>query len=314
MITRSQYADTVPTRWIAPGVRCGILLGALLGGLSYIVRPVQAASSDAGSFPAFQVAAREQAALVVSAGEDPARWPAAEVQALAIGWNAAALEASNTRVTAQLLREQWELLVSGAAEAWSRLALLTDSPLSADQPAGVDRLAGADNAPVAGNSAAADTIAILASDARALGDDAAAILPAIRAAGGGKRAALLLTTSVGCECTMQRVALMEEVWTTLTAGGAGTPNPAPAMRPIVAIGTDRFVVGGAPNRDLRSLLGRSDLASSPDLPDALGLDRVPGWLLLEPGGEITFRVDGGEGVAEITTMIRRWLGGEDLHR
>jgi hypothetical protein len=300
MITKFQRADSVPARWTAGGVRCGILLSALLGGFSCIVRPVLAAAPGTGAFPALQVAAREQAALVVSAGEDPARWPAAEVRAVASGWNAAALDASRTRVTAPLLREQWDLLVSGAAEAWWRLALLADSPVSGDKPAGAD------------TSGAADTMATLASDARALGDDAAAILPAVRAVCEGKRAALLLTTSVGCECTMQRVALMEEVWTALAAGGSGTPDLAVAVRRVVAMGTDG--IGDARARDLRPLLGRSDLASSPDLPDALGLDRVPGWLLLEPGGEIAFRVDGGEGVAEITTMIRRWLGGEDFHR
>lgn len=288
MITRSPRADSAPA-WRSTGAfRWGILLGVVLGGFSSIARPVLAAAPGTEAFSALRVAVREQAALVVSAGEDPARWPAAKVQSVATGWNAAALEASHTRVTARLLREQWELLVSGAAEAWSGLAL------------------------VAGSPAFADTMAMLASDARALGDDAAAILPAIRAVGEGKRAALLLTTSVGCECTMQRAALMEEVWTALAAGGSGTPEPAVAAQSVTAVGTGGS--RGVPGPDLRAFLGRSDLASSPDLPDALGLDRVPGWLLLDPGGEIAFRVDGGEGVAEITTMIRRWLGGEDFHR
>lgn len=287
-ITRSQRADSVSAPWIVGGIRCGMLLGVVFGGFSHIVRPVLAAAPGADAFPALQVATREQSALVASTGEDPARWPAAEVQAVAARWNAAALEASHPRVTGRLLREQWELLVSGAAEAWSRLALVADSPLTAD------------------------TMAIVAGDARALGDDAAAILPAVRAVCEGERAALLLTTSVGCECTMQRVALMEEVWTALAAGGSDTGEPAVAVKPVVTRGTGGSY--GAPGRDLRPFLGRSDLASSPDLPDALGLDRVPGWLLLELGGEIASRVDGGEGVAEVTTMIRRWLSGEDFHR
>jgi hypothetical protein len=259
-----------------------------------------AAAAQAGAeprfraFPALQTAVREQAALVASAGEDPARWPAAVVRAVASAWNAAVLETFRAGVKAPLLREQWNLLVSGAAEAWSGLALVTDSP------------------------PAADTLVPLAVDARARGDDTAAILPAVRAAAGGERAALLLTTSVGCECTMRRAALMEEVWTALLARGSGAAGsdgarePDGAMERVVPMGIG--VIGGAPDRDLRPFLGRSDLSSSPDLPDALGLDRVPGWLLLEPGGEIAFRLDGGEGVAEITTMIRRWLGGEDLHR
>ena len=288
MITSSQRADSAPVGWSTGAVRRGILVGVVLVSFSSIARPVPAAAPATEAFSAIRVAVREQAALVVSAGEDPARWPAAKVPAVATGWNAAALEASHTRVTARLLREQWELLVSGAAEAWSGLAL------------------------VAGSPAFADTMAMLASDARALGDDAAAILPAIRAVGEGKRAALLLTTSVGCECTMQRAALMEEVWTALTAGGSGASEPAVAGQSVAAMGAGGS--RGVPGPDLRAFLGRSDLASSPDLPDALGLDRVPGWLLLDPGGEIAFRVDGGEGVAEITTMIRRWLGGEDFHR
>ena len=300
MITSLQCAVFVPTRWITPAIRWGTLLGVLLCGSSCLARPAPAAPPGAGAFPALQVAAREQAALVVSAGEDPARWPAAEVRAVATRWNAAALEASHTPVMARLLQEQWELLVSGAAEAWSRLALVIDSPPSAYKPAGADVMA------------VTDTLAILASDARAFGDDAAAILPAVRAVCSGKRAALLLTTSVGCECTMQRAAMMEDVWTALAAGRSDVPESAVAVRSVVAMGTG----GGRDplSPDLRPFFGRSDLASSPDLPDALGLDRVPGWLLLEPGGEIAFRVDGGEGVTEITAVIRRWLCGEDLHR
>jgi hypothetical protein len=233
------------------------------------------------------LAVAEQAALIASGGESVVRWPVPEVRAVAGRWNAAVLEASRAPVISPLLREQWSRVVGGAAEAWSNLALDADRPADADGQA------------------------TLAVDAHALGDDAAAILPVVQAVCEGSRAALLLTTSVGCECTMQRAALMEEVWAALTTKKSGTAEPAVGERPHAAA-RPRGSHGG-PGPDLRPFLGRSDLASSPDLPDALGLDRVPGWLLLEPGGGIVFRIDGGEGVAEITTMIRRWLGGEDFH-
>lgn len=312
MITRSRYAHFVPVRWPAAAVRCGVALGVLLGGFFGSARSVPAATPGIVAFPALELAAREQAALVVSAGEDPVRWPAAEVQAVAVRWNAAALEASHTRLTAQLLRERWELLVGGTAEAWSRFALVADAPTPAVARTGGAKPVRADQPTATAFTSPTDTMAILAGDARALGDDAAAVLPAIRAAGGGKRAALLLTTSVGCECTMQRAAMMEEVWRALTAEGSGAVDPAATARPAAELRTSG--ADGTPDSDLRPFLGRSDLVASPDLPDAFALDRVPGWLLLDPGGEIAFRVDGGEGVAEITTMIRRWLAGEDFHR
>lgn len=304
MIAGWRHAVTVSSRRIAGRARRGFLPGVLLGGLTFLPFPGSAvgaelgagvgigarldAGSGVGAFPVIETARREQAALIASAGGDPTRWPVAEIRAVAVRWNAAAREASGARLAAPLLRERWNLVLNAAADAWSGFALKAGTPVPAD------------------------SLALLSSDALALGDDAAAILPAIRAVSEGRRAALLLTTSVGCECTMQRVALMEDVWTALAAGGSGSPEPAVVVRSAVGMGTEES--RPLPGRDLRPFLGRSDLAASPDLPDAFELDRVPGWLLLEPGGGVVFRVDGGEGVAPITTMIRRWLGGEDLRQ
>jgi hypothetical protein len=311
MIARSQRPGTVAGRWSGLGVRRGVLRSLLLGvafggsglaplsgfGAGAAIGAGVASGAGAGAgvgvgagasaFPALETAHREQVALGASAGVDPARRPTEEVRAVATRWNAAAREASRVRLSAPLLREQWNLVVNAAAEAWSEYALVIGTPVPAD------------------------SLAYLSGEALALSDDAAAILPAIRAASSGKRAALLLTTSVGCECTMQRAAQMEEVWTALAGPQAGSASLVVAMAGRDGIGAPiRDVGGDAPGVDLRSLLGRSDLAASPDLPDAFGIDRVPGWLLLEPGGGIADRVDGGEGVPEIAAVIRRWLGGE----
>lgn len=137
----------------------------------------------------------------------------------------------------------------------------------------------------ASGAALPDTLPPAVADACALAGDVATFLPVVEAATAGRRTAFLLTTSVGCECEMLRADQMETVWTLLQSGEA----------------------------DQRRLLGRSDSAYSPFLPGAFELDRVPGWLLLGPSGEVVFRVDGGAGIDEVHAMILRWLSGEDLH-
>ena len=111
--------------------------------------------------------------------------------------------------------------------------------------------------------------------------NAEALLPAVRAVARGERSAVLVITSVGCECVMNACRRMNGLW-----DGVAVAEPAIALSRI-----DEMLV--------------------PRLAEGWDLYQIPTWVFLETTGEVGFMLEGTEtDDSTVLSEVRTWLGEE----
>jgi len=109
-------------------------------------------------------------------------------------------------------------------------------------------------------------------------EDAQALLPVLGAIGRGENSAVLVITTVGCECVLAACARMSALWDSLTLGPPGLP------------------------------VARIDEMAVPDLADAWELYEFPTWVFLDSTGRPVSLLEGNVEKTIVLAELRNWIG------
>jgi hypothetical protein len=104
------------------------------------------------------------------------------------------------------------------------------------------------------------------------------VSPIVQAAGDSIRSSLLVISSVGCACEMERCSTMVDLFGVIQADPLGGP------------------------------IAMVDLMQAPVLEDVLGPVTIPYWILFDEKGRISTLIEGASDAPDVRASVASWLG------